>query len=119
MPKYKITLKQGSRTLTNVYEFKNLRSAKEFFTILTTFQISEIWEEKYINSEIIKSIDDPEKYCSFAKVLILNKKRDGIQLFIPHLRMNIDKIKLYKIIKDKCLIGGDTVTDYINLLIKN
>lgn len=70
MPKYRIQLKQGSRTITNHIEAKSVNDALLFFNTLTTMQVSEILEIKYTD-DTLQPVDDMN-YYPFCKLIANN-----------------------------------------------
>lgn len=70
MPKYRIQLKQGSRTITNHIEAKSVNDCLLFFNTLTTMQVSEILEIKYTD-DTLQPVDDMN-YYPFVKLFANN-----------------------------------------------
>lgn len=82
MPKYRIQLKQGSRTITNHIEAKSVNDVLALFQSISTMQVSEILELKY-SDETIPPVDDM-LYYPFAKFVARNETSRKSQQFLLH-----------------------------------
>ena len=81
MPNYRVQLKQGSRTVVNHIEAKNITAVLELFK-LTTMQVSEILEVKYSDTTI-QPIDDMQ-YYPLVKFMCKNTDSRKSQQLVLH-----------------------------------
>ncbi len=68
MPKYRVQLKQGSRTVVNEVEAKDVTACIAFFETLSTMKVSEVLEIKYENNTT-PPIDDFNYYPLFKGIM--------------------------------------------------
>lgn len=86
MPKYRVQLKQGRRTIINHIEAKNVGAVLAFFKELTTMQVSEVLRVEF-EDNTLPPADDFGYYAVFkgimktdtrlAKQIILNNVKLG------------------------------------------
>jgi len=118
MPKYKIQLKQGKRTLVDYGEFKSVSHVLEHYRTLTTMQVSEICRVEF-EDESTPPVDD-FNYYSLFKGIIKNKESRKAKQVIFH---NIKKTKGENDIYNSCMqnmeIDGMNVDEIIATLFKS
>lgn len=88
MPKYRIQLKQGSKTIVEHIEAKSLESVLAFYQTFSTAKVSEVLKVEYEDSTM-QPIDDMG-YFPLGKFMALNKSSKKSRQFIIH---NIKKTK--------------------------
>lgn len=119
MPKYKIQLKQGSRTIVNRIEGKTVEHVLDLFNSLTTMQVSEIWggPSPYFDKTIPPA--DDFAYYPLVKFIARNEDSGKSQQVILHnvkLTKNTDEIATK--IKECLEIDGLKVDSIICCLFK-
>lgn len=75
MPTYKVTQKQGNRTMTSTIEAKSLASLKAFLDQISTAKTTCIYEVHYENDTDTPPIDDFNYFKQF-KAMARNKKQN-------------------------------------------
>ncbi|MDD4949644.1 hypothetical protein [Sulfuricurvum sp.] len=118
MPKYRVQLKQGSRTIVNNIEAKSVQAVIQFFETLTTMKVTEVLKIEYENNTL-QPIDDMQ-YYPLGKFIARNESSSKSHQFI------LQNIKLTKNSDDVdnlarlCLeIDGLNVTSTFAGLLKN
>lgn len=121
MPKFRIQLKQGSRTIINRIEAKSLTHVLDFFNSLTTMQVSEVIGDNgaYFKDDTLPPMDDflYYPYCKFFAYNEVNRVSN--QVVIHHLKLtkNMDDVAL------KCSECLETntfnVTSIYSFILKN
>jgi len=94
MPKYKIQLKQGKRTIVAHGEFKNIEAVLNHYNRISTMKVSEILKIEY---EDLKTppIDD-FNYRSQFKGIIKNKdRRISKQVIFNNIKLSINESDIY------------------------
>ncbi len=95
MPKFRVQLKQGSRTIVNQIEAKDVSSVLTLFNSISTMQVSEILEIKY-SDDTLPPVDDMA-YFPFAKFMCRNdttRKTHQVTLHNIKMTKNSDDIDL-------------------------
>lgn len=106
MPKYRIQLKQGKRTIVEHGEFKSVASALDFYQTLSTMKVTEILKIEYEASSDIVPIDDMV-YNSLFKGFIKNETtRTSRQVIFHNIKLSKDENDIYQKIKECMDIGG-------------
>lgn len=118
MPKYKIQLKQGKRTIVEHGEFKSLSHALDFFNTLTTMKVTEILKIEYEALDDIVPIDDMV-YKSLFKGFIKNEtSRLSRQIILHNIKLTKNEDDIYVKIKECMDIGGLSVDNIYCSLFK-
>lgn len=89
MPRYRVQLKQGSRTIINRIEAKSQAAVLEFFNTLSTMQVSEIIGESggYYKDDTLPPTDD-FSYFPHAKFFVSNdSSRKSYQVIVHNLKL--------------------------------
>jgi len=108
MPNYRIQLKQGSRTIVNHVEAKNVASVQQFFETLTTMQVSEILEVVYQN-DTLPPPDDFAYYPLFKCFLREASTRKSVQLVLQNLKLSKGSDDVALLAKEFLSIDGSSV----------
>lgn len=93
MPKYRVQLKQGSRTIVNHIEAKSVQSVLDLFNTLTTMQVSEILKIEYTD-DTLPPVDD-FVYYPLVKFIVKNDvSNKSSQVVLHNIKMtkNVDEI---------------------------
>lgn len=100
MPKYKIQLKQGSRTIVEHGEFKSVSHALDFYTTLSTMKVTEILRIEYEAPTAIIPIDDMVYYSLFKGFI----KNDAInttrQIILHNIKLTKSENDIYLKVKE-------------------
>jgi hypothetical protein len=103
MPKYRIQLKQGSRTITNHIEAKSVNDVLALFQTLSTMQVSEILEIKYTD-ETLPPVDDM-LYFPFVKIFANNEASRKSQQFLLHnIKLTKNSVDIDQALRQHCEI---------------
>lgn len=93
MPKYRLRLQQGSRTIVNHIEAKSVQAVLDLFNTLTTMQVSEILKIEYTD-DTLPPVDD-FLYYPLAKFFVSNEQSGkSTQIVLHNIKMtkNTDEI---------------------------
>lgn len=94
MPKYKIQLKQGKRTLVDYGEFKSVNHALAHYNLISTMKVSEILKVEY---EDLKTppIDDYNYRSLFKGMIKNNTSRKVKQVIFHNIKMGKSENDIY------------------------
>lgn len=95
MPKYRVQLKQGSRTIVNQVEAASVAAVLNLFNSLTTMQVSEILKIEF-SDDTLPPVDDMV-YYPLVKFMARNEAtRKSHQIILHNIKMtkNTDEIDL-------------------------
>ncbi len=94
MPKYKIQLKQGKRTIVAHGEFKNVSAVLAHYNRISTMKVSEILRVEYEDTTT-PPVDD-FNYRSLFKGIVKNKDlRKSKQVIFNNIKMSINENDIY------------------------
>lgn len=114
MPKYRVQLKQGKRTITEYIEAKNLQALLNFYNTISTMQVSEVLKVEY-EDKSNPPLDD-FNYYSIVKVFARNSNRQMRQFIFHNVKPSISETDLINAIKTNLEINGFSVdSTVINL----
>lgn len=110
MPRYKVQLKQGSRTIVEHIECSNVANVLAFYELVTTMKVTEILKVEFeLSDNTLIPVDDFQ-YRSIYKGLIkdtaTNKSR---QIILHNIKLNISEADLVPLIKTYMNIDGASV----------
>ena len=109
MPKYRVQLKQGSRTIVNQLEAKNVQAVLSLYNTISTMQVSEILEIKY-SDETLPPVDDMA-YYPFAKFMCRNEaSRKTHQVLLHNIKLTKNSEDIDLMIK-QCLEIDTLIVD--------
>ena len=112
MPKYRVQLKQGKRTVVEHIEARSLEDVKNFYKKVTTMQLTEVLRIEYENKST-PPMDD-YNYQSLFKGFIKNKdSRKMKQIILHNVKNSISEQDVYEACKAHLEIdslGVDSVT---------
>ena len=117
MPKYRVQLKQGSRTIVNHIEAKSVDAVLAFFNELTTMQVSQILEIKYEDNST-PPIDD-FNYKPLYKGFIRNDStHKSKQIILHNIKPNKHETDIYRACQQYLEIDGSRVDSVVSSLFK-
>ncbi|MDD2651725.1 MAG: hypothetical protein PHX44_01665 [Sulfurimonas sp.] len=106
MPKYRIQLKQGKRTIVEHAEFKSLSHALDFYSTLSTMKVTEILRVEYEDLTENIPIDDMN-YNSLFKGFIKNDEtRMSKQVLHHNIKLTKSSDDVFAKIKECMDISG-------------
>ncbi|WP_456400159.1 hypothetical protein [Persephonella sp.] len=111
MPKYRVQLKQGKRTIVEYIESDSVNSVLSFYNSLTTMKVSQILEVKYID-ESDPPVDD-FSYFSVVKVICSNDYRQSRQFIFHNVKLTVDENKLSQLLKNHIQINSHKITSVV------
>ena len=94
MPKYKIQLKQGKRTIVAHGEFKSVQAALNHYNTISTMKVSEILRIEYADTKL-PPIDDYNYRSQFKGIIKNNDSRTSKQVIFNNIKMNINENDIY------------------------
>ena len=118
MPRYRVQLKQGSKTLVERVEASSVSSVQAFYSSFCTMKVTEILKIEYeVSSDATIPIDD-FNYISLYKAMIkdtaTNKSK---QVVFHHLKNSINENDMAALIQSNLKIDGSSVDSvYCSLL---
>ena len=89
MAKYRVQLKQGSRTIVNHVEAKNVGAILSFFNSLTTMQVSEVLKVEF-SDDTMPPMDDFAYYSVF-KGIMYTETRLAKQIILNNVKLSISE----------------------------
>ncbi|NOQ31680.1 MAG: hypothetical protein GQ570_11215 [Helicobacteraceae bacterium] len=98
MPKYKVQLKQGSRTIVNRIEAKSVQSVISFFETLSTMKVTEVLKIEYENDSL-PPVDDMQYYPHVKAFITNDTSKKSMQIIVHNLKLTKDS----KDLKDMCI----------------
>lgn len=100
MPKYRIQLKQGKRTIVEHGEFKSVTHALDFYSTLSTMKVTEILKIEYESGDDNIPIDDMA-YKSLFKGFIKNYETSiSKQVLIHNIKLTKNDNDVYLKIRE-------------------
>lgn len=105
LPIYKITQKQGNRSITSTLEAKSLSDLQAFLTAVSTAKITCIYELHYEDNLSVPPVDDFQYFKQF-KAFGTNKNNITKQILIHNIKLNMNEDKLRNLIKTHLEVGG-------------
>lgn len=109
MPKYRIQLKQGKRTIVEHAEFKSVSHALNFYNTLSTMKVTEILRVEYEDVSQVIPIDDMNYYSIFKSFLKNNDINVSKQMLVHNIKLSKNENDLFEAIKINCEIDGASV----------
>lgn len=117
MPRYRIQLKQGKRTLVEYGEFKSLSSLLAHYETISTMKVTEVLKIEYENDSSIPA--DDFAYHSIFKAMIKNENaRISQQVIFHNIKLNKSEVDIYNSIKANMEIDNLTVDSIYCTLFK-
>lgn len=119
MPKYRIQLKQGSRTYVERGEFKSQNHVLTFYNTLTTAKVTEIWggSSPYID-QTTPPIDDMN-YIKLVKTFARNyETKKSMQVTIRNVKLTKNAADISTAIRECMDIDGLAIDATENTLFK-
>jgi hypothetical protein len=118
MPKYRVQLKQGSRTIVNQVEAKSVQSVLDLFNSLTTMKVSEVLKIEF-SDDTFPPIDDMV-YYPFVKFMAKNDtSRKANQITLHNIKLTKNESDIDLKIKECIDIDGLKVDSTYCGLFKN
>lgn len=119
MPRYKVQLKQGSRTIVEHIECSSVSNVLAFYELVTTMKVTEVLRIEYeLPADTVIPVDD-FNYRSIYKGLIkdtaTNKSR---QIILHNIKLNVSEVDLVPLIKTHINIDGASVDSIFCSLFK-
>lgn len=121
MPRFRVQLKQGSRTIVNRIEAKSQTAVLNFFNSLSTMQVSEVIGENgsYYKDDTLPPVDD-FNYFPLAKFYARNESSSKAYQVVLHnmkLTKNMDDVALKAV---ECLdVHSLNVDSIYSFILKN
>lgn len=105
MPRYKIQLKQGKRTLVEYGEYKSVSHVLQHFQNISTMKVTEILKVEYESDGVIPS--DDFQYFSIFKGMIKNDdSRKSQQVIFHNIKLSVTEQTIYNSIKQNMEIDS-------------
>ena len=116
MPKYRVQLKQGKRTIVNHIEAKSVSSVLAFYNDLTTMKVTEILKIEYEN-DTLPPIDDMNYYSIFKGIMHTNT-RLAKQIILNNIKLSKSEKEIATACSLHLEIEGSNVTSLYSALFK-
>ncbi len=117
MPKYRVQVKQGSKTMVQHIEAKSVDSVLAFYNTLSTARVTEILKVEYEDSRT-PPVDDFQ-YNSLCKIMIANTSSNiSKQVIINNLKITKDENDIVAACKAYLEIDGLSVNSCYSCLVK-
>ena len=117
MPKYKVQLKQGKRTLVEYGEFKSVAACQAFYETLTTMKLTEILKVEY-EDETEPPVDD-FNYRSLFKGVVANKQtRQSRQVILHNIKLSKNESDIYSACVEYMDLNGSNIDSITATLFK-
>jgi len=94
MPKYKIQLKQGKRTIVSHGEFKSIQAVLNHYNTISTMKVTEILKIEYEDTKT-PPIDDFNYRSQFKGIIKSNDNRISKQVVFNNIKLNITEQDIY------------------------
>ncbi|MDO8454080.1 MAG: hypothetical protein Q7S59_05870 [Sulfurimonas sp.] len=117
MPKYKIQLKQGKRTVVAHGEFKSVASVLAHYNHISTMQVTEILRIEY-EDESQPPIDDFNYRSLFKGILKNDATRKSKQVIFNNIKLTINEREIIDSCKVHMEIDNSVVDSAISTLFK-
>lgn len=98
MPTYKITQKQGSKTITSTLEAKNLASCKAFLEAVSTAKVTCIYKVEYEDFSNNTPVDDMNYYKQY-KAFVSDNQNFTKQVLVHHVKPTVNEKEMANLIK--------------------
>lgn len=105
MPLYKITQKQGNRTITSTLEAKSLADLQAFLNAVSTAKTTCIYEVHYEDDLGLPPVDDFNYFKQF-KAFASNNNDVTKQILLHNVKTTLNEDKIYSLIKSHLEVGG-------------
>jgi len=116
MPKYRVQLKQGSRTIVNHIEAKDVGACLSFYESVTTMKVTEILKVEYEN-DTTPPIDDFAYYPLFKGIMHTNT-RLAKQIIINNVKIGKSEQEIAVACRSFLEIDGANIDSLYNGLFK-
>lgn len=116
MPKYRVQLKQGSRTVVNTIEAKSVASAIAFFETLSTMKVTEVLKIEYEN-DTLPPVDD-FLYFPLYKGIMHTSTRLAKQMLVNNVKMTKSELDIAMACKEHLEINGSNIDSLYSSLFK-
>lgn len=116
MPKYRVQLKQGSRTIVNHIEAKSVGAVLTFYKTLTTMKVSEILKVEY-EDDTIPPVDDM-LYHPLFKGIMKTDTRMAKQIIINNLKLSKNEKDIALACVQNLEIEGQNIDSLYSALFK-
>jgi len=118
MPKYKVQLKQGKRTIVEHIEAKSLEAVQSFYSTLSTMKLTEVLKIEFQDTTT-PPIDD-YNYQSLFKGYVRNKDtRKSKQIILHNLKSSVNEQDIYTACQNHLEIDGVSIDSVALSLFKD
>ncbi|MCX6051298.1 MAG: hypothetical protein NTZ60_02185 [Campylobacterales bacterium] len=94
MPKYRIQLKQGKRTLVEHGEYKSVTAVLAHFQTISTMKVTEILKVEY-EDLTLPPIDDYNYYSLFKGIIKNSNSRMSKQVIFHNIKLTKNETDIY------------------------
>ena len=116
MPKYRVQLKQGSRTIVNHIEAKSVAAVLAFYQAVSTMQVTEVLKVEYENDTMPPA--DDFAYHPLFKGIMKTDTRLAKQIIINNVKLGKNEHEIALACKTFLEIEGANVDSLYNALFK-
>lgn len=108
MPIYKVTQKQGNRSITSTFEAKNVSSLITFLETVSTAKIMTIYEVHYNYEGDVIPVDDFQ-YWKQYKAFAVTASNHSKQVLVHNVKNTISEDEMATYIKQYLEVGGASI----------
>jgi hypothetical protein len=118
MPKYRVQLKQGSKTIVEHIEAKSLDAVLTFYQAFSTAKVTEVLKVEY--EDVTNPPIDDMNYYPIGKFMVLNKSsKKSRQIIIHNIKKTKSSDEIQNAIKQYFEIDGLAINNCYSGLIKS
>ena len=118
MPKYKIQLKQGKRTLVDYGEFKSVASVLAHYGAISTMKVTEVLKVEY-ESDGVVPIDDFNYQSLFKGIVKNTDNRMSKQVIFHNIKPTVSESEIYASCMSNMEINGFKIDEMVATLFKD
>lgn len=118
MPQYQVSLVQGSNSVTEYIEAKNLAALLDFYQYASTMEVKKVLKVEYVNPSSVYPIDD----FNYEKLMKVTARAESTgrsrQFIFHHLKKTVSDEELYAKMKECLEVGGASISSMYSPLRK-
>ena len=118
MPKYRVQLKQGSKTFVEHIEAKSLQAVLDFFALISTAKVTEVLKVEY--EDTTKQPVDDMNYYPVCKLMLSNSANHvSRQVVVHNVKLTKNLTDVINASKQYLEVSGFPVTSSYSSLLKS
>lgn len=109
MPKYRIQLKQGKRTIVENQEFKSVSHALDFYNNISTMKVTEVLKIEYEDEVTSIPLDDFNYKSLFKGIIKNDTSKCSKQIILHNIKNTKSDLDVFEAIRANMEIGSLSV----------